>query len=54
MFSDDLVEFLEAKKELDEARANFHGYDFTYFHADTQFKYETARDKLDAYFQAPR
>ena len=49
-FTDLLDEYLEADKELKEARERYEGYDFDYFHYKLVHRHQEARDALNQAF----
>ncbi len=50
-FTDLLDDYLEQKNDFDEARKNYEGYDFHYFHAKLVVRHHAARDALNEAFQ---
>jgi hypothetical protein len=53
-FTELLEEWIDAKKDLDEARANYDGYSFSYFHERQIRREGDARDALNALFKKPK
>jgi len=49
-FTDLLDEYLDASRELNEAKAAHSGYDFSYFHFDIVDREEKARAALNEAF----
>lgn len=50
-FTDALDDYLEAKKEYDEAKENFTGYDFDYHFYREGKKFNDAKDNLNKFFE---
>jgi hypothetical protein len=50
-FTDALDAYLEAKKEYDEARKGFTGYDFSYFYYREEKRFRDAKTVLNDLFE---